>query len=166
MKNISDVSSLQKDQSSSDHDAEQWLSAQAFVGKPGMPGTAKGCRLRLEKLATMHPEIRRKRTGHKGFEYHIRAAGMSLKSERAEQTARAAISPYGSDEQLNLWVQLFKTMKPQSRDRLLKQALEQVANDLALAQPSLTPDVISLARQLLTFPEEQRNQLLETISKQ
>ncbi|MBN3122228.1 hypothetical protein H5A38_16150 [Pectobacterium brasiliense] len=122
--------------------------------------------MRLEKLATMHPEIRRKRTGHKGFEYHIRAAGMSLKSERAEQTAQAAISPYGSDEQLNLWVQLFKTMKPQSRDRLLKQALEQVANDLALAQPSLPPDVISLARQLLTFPEEQRNQLLETISKQ
>ncbi|QHB34671.1 hypothetical protein F0T03_07130 [Yersinia canariae] len=118
--------------------------------------------MRLEKLAAMHPEIRRKRTGHKGFEYHIRAAGMSLKSERAVQPT---VSPYGSDEQLNLWVQLFKTMKPHSRDRLLKQALEQVAEDIALSQPTLPSDVVALARQLLAFSEEQRQELLETVSK-
>ncbi|MBN3206435.1 hypothetical protein H5A35_03300 [Pectobacterium brasiliense] len=122
--------------------------------------------MRLEKLTAMHPEIRRKRTGHKGFEYHIRAAGMSLKSERAEQATQSAASPYGTDEQLNLWVQLFKTMKPHSRDRLLKQALEQVADDLALTQPILPTEVISLAHQLLAFSEEQRKQLLEIISKQ
>ncbi|CQI96493.1 hypothetical protein ACF3VQ_16665 [Yersinia sp. HM-2024] len=165
MKNILDAASLQENPDDSVHD-EQWLSAQAFVGKPGMPGTAKGCRLRLEKLAAMHPEIRRKRTGHKGFEYHIRAAGMSLKSERAEQSAQPAVSPYGSDEQLNLWVQLFKTMKPHSRDRLLKQALEQVAEDIALAQPTLPSEVITLARQLLMFSEEQREELLEIVSRQ
>lgn len=165
MKNILDAASLQEHPDDSVHD-EQWLSAQAFVGKPGMPGTAKGCRLRLEKLAAMHPEIRRKRTGHKGFEYHIRAAGMSLKSERAEQAAQSVVSPYGSDEQLNLWVQLFKTMKPHSRDRLLKQALEQVADDIALAEPALPSEVITLARQLLAFSEEQRQQLLETVSRQ
>lgn len=163
MKNILDAASLQENPGDSAHD-EQWLSAQAFVGKPGMPGTAKGCRLRLEKLAAMHPEIRRKRTGHKGFEYHIRAAGMRLKSERAEQAAQPVVSPYGSDEQLNLWVQLFKTMKPQSRDKLLKQALEQVADDIALAEPALPSEVITLARQLLAFSEEQRQQLLETVS--
>ncbi|HHH2059898.1 hypothetical protein [Yersinia intermedia] len=166
MKNILDVASLQENQSDSVHDDEQWLTAQDFAGKPGMPGTAKGCRLRLEKLAAMHPEIRRKRTGHKGFEYHIRAAGMSLKSERAEQATQSTVSPYGTDEQLNLWVQLFKTMKRHSRDRLLKQALEQVADDLALNQPALPTEVISLAHQLLTLSEEQRKQLLETISKQ
>ncbi|CNL36336.1 transposase [Yersinia enterocolitica] len=166
MKNILDVASHQENQNDSVHDDEQWLTAQDFAGKPGMPGTAKGCRLRLEKLSVMHPEIRRKRTGHKGFEYHIRAAGMSLKSERAEQAIQSTVSPYGTDEQLNLWVQLFKTMKPHSRDRLLKQALEQVAEDLALNQPGLPTEVISLAHQLLTFSEEQRKQLLETISKQ
>ncbi|AJJ06969.1 hypothetical protein [Yersinia pseudotuberculosis] len=165
MKNILDISPADKNQSGSIDGSEQWLPAQAFAGKPGMPGTAKGCRLRLEKLAAMHPEIRRKRTGHKGFEYHIRAAGMSLKSERAEQATQSVVSPYGTDEQLNLWVQLFKTMKPHSRDRLLKQALEQVADDLALTQPALPTEVISLAHQLLTFSEEQRKQLLETISK-
>ncbi|WP_226887575.1 MULTISPECIES: hypothetical protein [Pectobacterium] len=166
MKNILNVPSLQDSPSDSVHDDEQWLTALDFAGKPGMPSTAKGCRLRLEKLAAMHPEIRRKRTGHKGFEYHIRAAGMSLKSERAEQATHSVASPYGTDEQLNLWVQLFKTMKPHSRDRLLKQALEQVADDLALTQPTLPTEVISLAHQLLAFSEEQRKQLLEIISKQ
>ena len=144
-------------------DDEQWLSAPAFVGKPGMPGTAKGCRLRLEKLAALHPDIKRKRTGHKGFEYHIRAAGMSLQSERVEQQQKTQpASPYGSDEQLNLWVQLFKTMKPQSRDRLLKQALEQVADDLTLTSHA-SPDVLALARRLMSLSEEQRQQLLDSL---
>lgn len=144
-------------------DDEQWLSAPAFVGKPGMPGTAKGCRLRLEKLAALHPDIKRKRTGHKGFEYHIRAVGMSLQSERMEQQQKTQpASPYGSDEQLNLWVQLFKTMKPQSRDRLLKQALEQVADDLTLTSHA-SPDVLALARRLMSLSEDQRQQLLDSL---
>lgn len=144
-------------------DGKEWLSAPAFVGKPGMPGTAKGCRLRLEKLAALHPDIKRKRTGHKGFEYHIRAVGMSLQSERMEQQQKTQpVSPYGSDEQLNLWVQLFKTMKPQSRDRLLKQALEQVADDLTLTSRT-SPDVEALARRLMSLSEEQRQQLLDSL---
>lgn len=63
-------------------DGQTWLTAEEFVGMEGMPGTAKGARLRLEKLAELHPEIKRKRTRGKGFVYHISAAGMSLKSER------------------------------------------------------------------------------------
>ncbi|WP_244157371.1 hypothetical protein [Serratia oryzae] len=146
-------------------DDEQWLSALEFVGKPGMPSTAKGCRLRLEKLAALHPDIKRKRTGYKGFEYHIRAAGMSLQSERVERQQKTQpVSPYGSDEQLNLWVQLFKTMKPHSRDRLLKQALEQVADDLALTH-QVSPDVVALARRLMELSEAQRQQLLDSLSE-
>ncbi|MDA5479702.1 hypothetical protein PGS49_03375 [Yersinia intermedia] len=145
-------------------DDEQWLTAEAFIGKPGMPGTAKGCRLRLEKLAAMHPDIKRKRTGHKGFEYHIRAAGMSLQSERVEQQQKTQpASPYGSDEQLNLWVQLFKTMKAPSRSKLLKLAMEQVADDLALSDREVTPETLLLARRLMALSEEHRKQLLDNI---
>ncbi|MCQ7033732.1 hypothetical protein [Escherichia coli] len=100
-----------------------WLTAEQFAGMEGMPGTAKGARLRLEKLTALHPEIRRKRTSGKGFLYHISAAGMALKSERDATDTSA-------DEQLNLWIQLFRTMKPASRDKLLQQALAQVARDL------------------------------------
>ena len=99
------------------------LTAEQFAGMEGMPGTAKGARLRLEKLTALHPEIRRKRTSGKGFLYHISAAGMALKSERDAADTSA-------DEQLNLWIQLFRTMKPASRDKLLQQALAQVARDL------------------------------------
>ncbi|ECM3723123.1 TPA: hypothetical protein ACM3YV_000383 [Escherichia coli] len=101
----------------------EWLTAEQFAGMEGMPGTAKGARLRLEKLTVLHPEIRRKRTSGKGFLYHISAAGMALKSERDAADTSA-------DEQLNLWIQLFRTMKPASRDKLLQQALAQVARDL------------------------------------
>lgn len=101
----------------------EWLTAEQFAGMEGMPGTAKGARLRLEKLTALHPEIRRKRTSGKGFLYHISAAGMALKSERDAADTSA-------DEQLNLWIQLFRTMKPASRDKLLQQALAQVARDL------------------------------------
>jgi hypothetical protein len=45
----------------------EWLTAEQFAGMEGMPGTAKGARLRLEKLTALHPEIRRKRTSGKGF---------------------------------------------------------------------------------------------------
>lgn len=104
-------------------DRGEWLTAEQFAGMEGMPGTAKGARLRLEKLTALHPEIRRKRTSGKGFLYHISAAGMALKSERDAADTSA-------DEQLNLLIQLFRTMKPASRDKLLQQALTQVAKDL------------------------------------
>ncbi|CAB1211350.1 hypothetical protein [Klebsiella michiganensis] len=105
-------------------DRGEWLTAEQFAGMEGMPGTAKGARLRLEKLTALHPEIRRKRTSGKGFLYHISAAGMALKSERDAADTSA-------DEQLNLWIQLFRTMKTASRDKLLQQALAQVARDLS-----------------------------------
>lgn len=104
-----------------------WLTAEAFAGMPGMPGTAKGARLRLEKLAGIHPEIKRKRTGGKGFLYHISAAGMSLRSERAAVQTSV-------DEKLNLWVQLFRTLSPASRDRLLQEALKLASEDLKSPQ--------------------------------
>lgn len=94
-------------------DADQWLTAEGFAGMEGMPSTPRGARLRLEKLAAMHPEIKRKRTGHKGFVYHISAAEMSLKTERGKQQE----DRIEGDEQLNLWIQLFKTMKPSSREK-------------------------------------------------
>lgn len=114
-------------------DENEWLTAQQFVeaNMEGMPGTAKGVRMRLEKLAELHPEIRRKRTHGKGFVYHISAAGMALKSER-----EAVKLP--SDDKLSLWIQLFRTMSPASRDRMLKLALEQVAEDLGQGKPSAT----------------------------
>ncbi|EHD22806.1 MULTISPECIES: hypothetical protein [Brenneria] len=114
-------------------DGQTWLTAEEFVGMEGMPGTAKGARLRLEKLAELHPEIKRKRTRGKGFVYHISAAGMSLKSER--EAVQLTV-----DEKLNLWIQLFKTMSPSSRDKLLQQALNQVAEDLSAVQKIAVDD--------------------------
>ncbi|MEH0833678.1 hypothetical protein QM999_15295 [Pectobacterium cacticida] len=113
------------------NDGQAWLTAEEFVGMEGMPGTAKGARLRLEKLADLHPEIKRKRTRGKGFVYHISAAGMSLKSER--EAVQLTV-----DEKLNLWIQLFRTMSPASRDRMLKLVLAQVAEDLDQVQSSAT----------------------------
>ena len=104
---------------------KEWLTAEEFSCLPGMPSTAKGARIRLEKLASLHPDIRRKREKGKGYEYHISAANMPIKSEVKE------VSLQLKDEQLGLWIQLWRTMKPHSRDKLLQLALAQVAKDLA-----------------------------------
>ena len=113
---------------------QEWLTAEQFVGREGMPGTAKGARLRLEKLAELHPEIKRKRTRGKGFVYHLSATGMSLKSEREN----AQMTP---DEKLNLWIQLFKSMSPASREKLLQLALKQVAEDISRPQKPAYDDL-------------------------
>ena len=104
---------------------KEWLTAEEFSSLPGMPSTAKGARIRLEKLASLHPDIRRKRVKGKGYEYHISAANLSVKKEEKEVPLQL------KDEQLGLWIQLWRTMKPHSRDKLLQLALAQVAKDLA-----------------------------------
>ncbi|WP_447766778.1 hypothetical protein [Aeromonas veronii] len=104
---------------------KEWLTAEEFSCLPGMPSTAKGARIRLEKLASLHPDIRRKRVKGKGYEYHISAANMPVKKEEKEVPLQL------KDEQLGLWIQLWRTMKPHSRDKLLQLALAQVAKDLA-----------------------------------
>ncbi|MCK0188038.1 hypothetical protein MWU31_22720 [Aeromonas hydrophila] len=104
---------------------KEWLTADEFSCLPGMPSTAKGARIRLEKLASQHPDIRRKRVKGKGYEYHISAVNLPAKKEERE------VSPPIKDEQLGLWIQLWRTMKPHSRDKLLQLALAQVAKDLA-----------------------------------
>lgn len=48
-----------------------FLTANELVGIPGLPGTVQGIRNRLNKLSGDHPELIRKRTGTKAFEYHI-----------------------------------------------------------------------------------------------
>ncbi len=113
---------------------QEWLAAVQFVNREGMPGTTKGARLRLEKLAELHPEIKRKRTRGKGFVYHISAMGMSLKSEREN----VQMIP---DEKLNLWIQLFKSMSPASREKLLQLALKQVAEDISRPQEPARDDL-------------------------
>ncbi|WP_421212050.1 hypothetical protein [Aeromonas enteropelogenes] len=104
---------------------KEWLTAEEFSCLPGMPSTAKGARIRLEKLASLHPDIRRKRVKGKGYEYHISAANLSVQKEKKE------LPLHLKDEQLGLWIQLWRTMKPHSRDKLLQLALAQVAKDLA-----------------------------------
>lgn len=104
---------------------KEWLTAEEFSCLPGMPSTAKGARIRLEKLASLHPHIRRKRVKGKGYEYHISAATLSVQKEEKE------LPLHLKDEQLGLWIQLWRTMKPHSRDKLLQLALTQVAKDLA-----------------------------------
>ena len=47
-------------------EGKDWLTAEEFTRIEGMPGTPRGARMRLEKLASLHPEIRRKRTAGKG----------------------------------------------------------------------------------------------------
>ncbi|EPT7062059.1 hypothetical protein ACVR2O_000563 [Cronobacter turicensis] len=142
-------------------ESEDWLTAEEFTRIEGMPGTARGARMRLEKLAEIHPEIRRKRNVGKGVVYHISAAAMSLENERS-RAKDDAFSVTGADKQLSLWVQLFRNMSPASRALLMEQALKQVTKDLA----SQHQDVSLLAEQIMKLPQEERERLLEQFKDQ
>lgn len=54
------VSAIPTHPEASVEEAKDWLTAEEFTHIEGMPGTARGARMRLEKLASLHPEIRRK----------------------------------------------------------------------------------------------------------
>ena len=115
--------------------------------------------MRLEKLASLHPEIRRKRTAGKGVLYHISAATMSLDDER-NRAKGEAFSINDSDRQLSLWVQLYRNMSPVSRSLLMELALKRVKEDLT----SQGPDVSELASQIMMLPEDERKRLFEKLN--
>ncbi|EJX3099135.1 hypothetical protein OD305_001364 [Salmonella enterica] len=141
-------------------EVKDWLTAEEFTKIEGMPGTARGARMRLEKLASLHPEIRRKRTAGKGVVYHISAATMSLDDER-NRVKGDAFTLADSDRKLSLWIQLFRNMSPASRAQLMEQALRLVKDDLM----SQGPDVSELAVQIMKLPEDERKRLLEKLNR-
>jgi hypothetical protein len=138
---------------------KDWLTAEEFTHMEGMPGTARGARMRLEKLASLHPEIRRKRTAGKGVVYHISAATMSLDDER-NRAKGDAFSLADSDRQLSLWIQLYRNMSPASRAILMELALRRVQEDLT----SQGPDASELAVQIMKLPEDERRRLFEKLN--
>ena len=105
------VSAIPTHPEASVEEAKDWLTAEEFTHIEGMPGTPRGARMRLEKLASLHPEIRRKRTAGKGVVYHISAASMSLDDERSRAKGEA-FTLTDSDRQLSLWIQLYRNMSP------------------------------------------------------
>lgn len=145
---------------SATEESKEWLTAEEFTRVEGMPGTARGARMRLEKLATLYPEIRRKRTTGKGVVYHISAATMSLDDERNRVKGDAFVLA-DSDRQLSLWIQLFRNMSPASRTTLMEQALQRVKQELS-AQPL---DISVLAEQIMKLPQEERTRLLERFNR-
>ncbi len=140
-------------------EVKDWLTAGEFTRIEGMPGTPRGARMRLEKLASLHPEIRRKRTAGKGVVYHISAATMSLDDERVRAKGEA-FALTDSDRQLSLWVQLYRNMSPASRTLLMALALKRVKDDLT----SQGPDVSELAVQIMKLPEDERKRLFEKLN--
>ncbi|POT60122.1 hypothetical protein C3432_00520 [Citrobacter amalonaticus] len=116
--------------------------------------------MRLEKLASLHPEIRRKRTAGKGVVYHISAATMSLDDER-HRVRGDTFALVDSDRQLSLWIQLFRNMSPASRTLLMEQALKRVKEDLT----SQGPDASELAVQIMKLPEDERKRLLDKLNR-
>lgn len=48
-----------------------WSTVAELAGCAGMPATERGCRKFLDNLSEKSPDVRRKRSGTKAFEYHI-----------------------------------------------------------------------------------------------
>lgn len=160
---MSDKTSTSVEQTHSEasvEEAKDWLTAEEFTRIEGMPGTPRGARMRLEKLASLHPEIRRKRTAGKGVVYHISAATMSLDDER-NRAKGEAFTLTDSDRQLSLWIQLYRNMSPASRALLMEQALKRVKEDLT----SQGPDVSELAVEIMKLSGDERKCLFDKLNR-
>ncbi|MFY3770238.1 hypothetical protein ACOT1K_10265 [Providencia manganoxydans] len=104
---------------------EEWLTPEQFTKLGGdFPTTARGARMRLQRLAQKHPELSKKNPQRKGFLYHI-----SLKDKPLpEITVSDAPQQTEQEERYNLWKQLYKSVPVEKQQQLLGKVVKEVSD--------------------------------------
>ncbi|MCS3434042.1 hypothetical protein [Klebsiella sp. BIGb0407] len=93
-----------------------------------IPTTAKGVRVRLESVTTLNPQLRKKNPNKRGDLYHIDAFKIILNSDEKEMIKQNTQSIESTD--LNLLLEIYKSLPADKRKELLKTALTIKKNDL------------------------------------
>ncbi|HEF8771695.1 TPA: hypothetical protein RG734_000662 [Providencia stuartii] len=93
-----------------------------------IPTTAKGVRVRLESITALHPHLRKKNPNKRGDLYHIDAFKVILNTDEKEFIKQNTLSAEGAD--LNLLLEIYKSLPVEKRKALLKVALNMKQEDL------------------------------------
>ena len=86
-----------------------------------IPTTAKGVRVRLESITALHPHFRKKNPNKRGNLYHIDAFKVVLNTDEKEIIKQNILSSESTD--LNLLLEIYKSLSAEKRKALLKNAL-------------------------------------------
>ncbi|QXX84399.1 hypothetical protein J6836_08505 [Providencia sp. R33] len=103
---------------------EEWLTPEQFA-KLGdnFPTTARGARMRLQRLTQSYPELSKKNPQRKGFLYHISLKDKPLPEaptqEKPQQTEHG--------EHYNLWKQLYLSVPEEKQQDMLNWVLKEVS---------------------------------------
>lgn len=93
-----------------------------------IPTTAKGVRVRLESITTLHPHFRKKNPNKRGDLYHIDAFKVILNTDEKEIIKQNTLSAESAD--LNLLLEIYKSLSVEKRKALLKNALTMKQEEL------------------------------------
>ncbi|NBM49857.1 MULTISPECIES: hypothetical protein [Proteus] len=93
-----------------------------------IPTTAKGVRVRLESITALHPHFRKKNPNKRGDLYHIDAFKVILNTDEKELIKQNTLSTESAD--LNLLLEIYKSLSTEKRKLLLKAALTMKQEDL------------------------------------
>lgn len=93
-----------------------------------IPTTAKGVRVRMASITALYPHFRKKNPNKRGDLYHIDAFTYTLNSNEKEIIKQNVLSTEGSD--LNLLIEVYKSLSVDKRKALLKVALDMKQKEL------------------------------------
>lgn len=96
--------------------------------KMDIPTTAKGVRVRMASITALYPQFRKKNPNKRGDLYNIDAFTVSLDTDEKKIIKQNALSTESTD--LNLLLEIYKSLSAEKRKALLKNALTMKQEDL------------------------------------
>ena len=93
-----------------------------------IPTTAKGVRVRMASITALYPHFRKKNPNKRGDLYHIDAFKVILNDNEKEIIKQNVLSTESTD--LNLLLEIYKSLSAEKRKALLKNALTMKQEDL------------------------------------
>lgn len=133
-----------KQLSKTNHESNKWFTSGelANIGKEkaknptcypeyadmDIPTTAKGVRVRLASITALYSDYRKKNPNRRGDLYHIDAFKVILNVDEKEMIKQNTLTPEGVD--LNLLIEVYKSLSVDKRKDLLKVALDMKQKEL------------------------------------
>lgn len=168
--------------------SKEWITVKECIGLPGFPTSSPAVRSRLDDLSLNKPELKRKRTGGKAYEYHVSILpqyAQQFFSDGEKVTIPNTQKDNDKNEYINnnnelseVWTVIFKLLTPkQQKDsiELFKnhglsallptivgtstQQAKQEPTETA-EEPTYSREVMNTAMMLHDLPDEKRREIL------
>ncbi|ECR7610252.1 hypothetical protein F2C03_06785 [Salmonella enterica] len=139
----------------------EWFTIRDMVGLPGMPTTAQGCHKMLSKAAESHPELKRKISGSKAYEFHrsLLPTETQISLNLCSNEVNGNL-PKRENNLLNQWIEIFNRMTKSEREQVISYVFRfGFGGIVSLAGVQSTSKIVEL---LDALPEAARQEILQS----